>query len=133
MADNDNEKLVSLEEITRDRVPRMTASERMLYHRESAHYFGRMNPAVWSRYARRLAKISKEELATRLGVATEWVTKFELGESEHPPTVAEVLNIIDVCGLWFKPEITNEEPEGRVLMTEKVAGVFVDPNKLKDV
>lgn len=130
MPDNDNEELVSWDQIRAARLTLMSTEERAQHHRKQSKYLARLQCATWCRYARRLAGIERDELARRLDVEEHWIGLFELGQTIEEPTVANIENIMEVCGLSFVPTITAEPAKTKVLLSQQVADVMRDPSSL---
>ncbi len=126
---NDNEILFSLEDVEKAQLADMSDIEQISYHWRRARIRARIEAAALSRYSRRLAKITPEDLALRLGVRPEWVRKFELRKSDDEPALADLINITRACGLWFDFEISSERKKARVRLIKKVAEVLIDPTK----
>lgn len=108
MSDNDNEKLVTLDDLRDERLSHMTPEEQLASRKTCAEQLARLDAATWSRYMRRVANMERPELARKLGMSDQELELFELGKSEKSPTVAEVILIADLCGLHFLGDIKTE-------------------------
>ena len=123
MSDNDNEKLTTLDDLRDELLASMTPEEALEARRHSADFEARLMTAAWVLRMRKLRNLSHADLAQRLGKSEEWVRRLERRETEETPTVALIMLIANVCGLYFLGDIKTE-PKTKVVLTPGFVGEF---------